>query len=92
MSDPNKPRTICWDCSKACGECSWSDHWKHKPVKGWKAIRNDLHCKDITVESYVVLECPEFERDAYDYGARRIGRWHKHERSVQKLQIQQTEE
>lgn len=64
----NKPQTICWDCANACGGCSWSDHWQHSPVDGWTAIRSDITGKDVTVESYIVLDCPEFERDAEGKG------------------------
>ena len=72
ISPFNKPHSICWDCANACGECSWSDHWKHEPVNGWNAIRNDLKTKEgDTTESYIVIECPEFIRDAYGYGAER---------------------
>ena len=55
-------QTICWDCKKAIGGCSWSETLT--PVEGWTAIQND---KDNT-ESYKVIMCPLFERDAYYYG------------------------
>lgn len=64
--------TLCWDCANACGGCSWSDHWLHRPVEGWDAIRTDLKAKDGVIESYIVVECPEFERDAYQFGQRRM--------------------
>ena len=70
-----RKRTICWDCEKACGDCSWTDYNEQKPVKGWTAIRNDLKHKDGTgVESYLVTDCPEFVRDAYNGGQQRIRR------------------
>ena len=69
MSEVQKPKTLCWDCANATGGCSWSDHWKHQPVKGWYAVRNDLKSKEGTmVESYIVISCPEFVRDAREGG------------------------
>ena len=56
--------TICWDCQNACGDCSWSDHWKHEPVPGWKADRVPLKLGDGRyTATYIVRECPEFLRD-----------------------------
>ena len=45
--------TLCWDCAKACGRCSWSSNFV--PVDGWEAIP----CG----KSYEVVRCPEFEGD-----------------------------
>ena len=60
----NKPQTICWKCEKACGDCSWSDHWMHEPVKGWKAIKDRVRTNSGEYDvSYTVLKCPEFEPD-----------------------------
>ena len=60
----NKRPTICWDCKNAIGNCSWSDHWEHKPVKGWVAERSDLvNTEGGAVESYIVISCPEFVPD-----------------------------
>lgn len=68
------PRTICWNCSKACGGCDWSG-CDHMPITGWKAEKTQikLHCESsrkniIYTDSYVVLECPLFDRDATEYG------------------------
>lgn len=70
-----RSQTLCWDCAKACGGCSWSDHWLHKPVEGWKADRNDIRTKaGYEIESYIVMECPEFIRDAKGGGQERIRR------------------
>ena len=61
----NKCPTKCWDCAKACGGCSWSDHWEHSPVPGWVAERTELRINNgLFSESFVVIECPEFEPDA----------------------------
>ena len=60
----NKPQTLCWRCRKACGQCSWSDHWMHEPVQGWDAERNDIRANGgALTESYVVYRCPEFQPD-----------------------------
>lgn len=53
-----KPLTLCELCTKACGFCTWSERGVQKPVEGWKAIRRDLLGVG---ESYLVLECPEFD-------------------------------
>ena len=63
--------TLCWNCKKAIGECSWSKSFK--PVKGWNAIRYEKEGSTPYV-TYTVLDCPEFERDAYDGGARQTPR------------------
>lgn len=52
--------TLCWDCENACnGGCTWSE--KLEPVDGWTAQK--------TANGYVVHDCPEFKRDAYEGGA-----------------------
>ena len=55
--------TLCWDCAKACGECSWSNHWDHSPVPGLKAEQTYLKVNGGDDISYRVIECPEFEPD-----------------------------
>lgn len=63
-----KQMQLCWDCKKACGGCDWSNHWKHTPIPGWTATPT----RDANgIPSYCITECPEFERDAYAYGASR---------------------
>ena len=55
--------SICWDCAKAIGGCSWSKNLT--PVEGWHAKptrKQDMY------ESFLVTKCPEFERDAYKGG------------------------
>lgn len=63
-----KHRTLCWDCEKACGRCSWSKNFT--PVEGWNAIptkwlssttRAKRSIKKYYVDSFDVYECPEFE-------------------------------
>lgn len=65
--------TLCWDCERACGGCSWSQSLK--PVHGWTATK--LQMKTRTewngqpgrdVASYIVHDCPQFKRDAVGYG------------------------
>ena len=66
-------QTLCWDCANATGGCSWSMHTEHKPVEGWNAIRRDIHNKySEPVESYIVISCPEFVRDARNGGTYRL--------------------
>ena len=54
--------TLCWNCSNAYGQCSWSKDFT--PVEGWNAERKDVK---VTVQgyvtSYIVFECPLFEGD-----------------------------
>ena len=58
--------TICWDCKRATGFCSWSE--KFIPVEGWKAtptkvkIVNRQNGENIFTDSFIVHECPLFER------------------------------
>ena len=59
-------RSICWDCERACAGCSWSRRFK--PVPGWNALPAKLVQRDGPVSTYIVLECPQFKRDAYNYG------------------------
>jgi len=60
--------TLCWCCSRAVGHCSWSANLI--PVKGWVA-------KPVvkqTTTSYIVMQCPLFDRDSTNYGLRRLPR------------------
>lgn len=59
--------TLCWQCVKACGKCSWSHNFT--PVDGWvaKPRRMLLHLGDDGsfesakyCQSYRVISCPEF--------------------------------
>ena len=56
--------TLCWNCANACGDCSWSDHWKHEPVPGWKASRVPIKMNGGYQTTYIVHECPEFIPEA----------------------------
>ena len=84
----NKRATICWSCAKACGDCSWSDHWQHKPVDGWVAVPTVLKGNYEMCNSYIVYACPEFEQDSMDNGQIRI-RGLKYEKCLRSLQIQE---
>lgn len=60
--------TICWNCSKATGNCSWSKNFI--PIEGWKAKKTILNLgysaysgKPKKAVSYIVKKCPEFEPD-----------------------------
>ncbi len=60
------PQTLCWDCQKACGGCSWSD--EYIPVDGWIAIYHPIKADhmgaDVVLDSYFVRRCPQFVRDS----------------------------
>lgn len=60
--------TICWNCSNATGNCSWSKNFT--PIDGWKAKKtilnlgySDYSGKPKKAVSYIVKKCPEFEPD-----------------------------
>ena len=62
--------TLCWDCANATGGCNWSDELQ--PVEGWKIIptmKKAFNHPDYP--SCIVLECPEFKRDAIRSGMKR---------------------
>lgn len=74
MKGPKQP-TLCWDCARAYGGrdtgCSWSRRFV--PVKGWDAEPTVMHAGSAgETESYCVRKCPEFVRDGYGGGARRL--------------------
>lgn len=60
--------TICWNCCKATGNCSWSKNFT--PIDGWKAKKTILNLgysaysgRPKKAVSYIVKQCPEFEPD-----------------------------
>ena len=56
--------TLCWLCAKANCRCSWSRFFI--PVDGWEAKKTRVKngCgDDAFIESYKVINCPEFEQD-----------------------------
>lgn len=69
----SKKPALCWDCAKACGDCSWSRHYDRKPIEGWVARERLTTIDGQAVEaSYLVIECPEFKRDATGGGQKRV--------------------
>lgn len=60
-------QTLCWDCAKACGGCRWSDVLR--PVLKWQT--------EPTNNGLRVVNCPEFERDAYEGGTIRAKDYQK---------------
>ena len=57
--------TLCWDCAKACGGCSWTEYYSQTPVDGWVADKRILRMDNYKFcYTYVVRQCPEFVRDA----------------------------
>ena len=63
--------TKCWDCANAANNgCSWSD--RLEPVDGWTAIptvKSQFRCAPL--HSFLVTDCPEFKRDAWNGGVLR---------------------
>ena len=85
-------QTLCWDCANATGGCSWSNHWEHKPVDGWNAIKTKIKVHNPTQNekistSYIVIDCPEFLRDGEGNGLRRIRDKENQEREKQQIVI-----
>ena len=56
-----KHDTLCWQCEKAGGKCSWSKDFT--PVEGWKAVPTKVKAAERKgyIDSFDVYECPEFE-------------------------------
>lgn len=58
----HKKNTLCWDCAKNGGLCSWSENFT--PVEGWEAVPTKIQAyghADGVIDSYKVISCPEFE-------------------------------
>jgi hypothetical protein len=53
--------SLCWECIKAYGECSWAKEFK--PVKGWNAEPTKVKSKESNYNSYHVISCPEYQPD-----------------------------
>ena len=72
MSEENKKptATLCWNCANATGGCRWSR--RLRPVEGWKIIKTKKTSYDgRDYASCIVIECPEFKRDAVSNGLKR---------------------
>lgn len=57
----NRVQQKCWKCKKAVGGCSWSD--RGVPVKNWRAEKTVIKENEGNLDSYLILECPEFVKD-----------------------------
>lgn len=63
-----RPATLCWRCRHAAGQhmCSWA-RWL-QPVEGWQAtpsfLEETFKGERMTLRSYHVHACPQFEADA----------------------------
>ena len=57
MKGRQKQDTICWNCRKSGGLCSWSH--AATPVKGWEVVETFRDGYKDTV-GYTVVRCPEF--------------------------------
>lgn len=74
--------SLCWYCANAYGGCSWSGRSK-EPVDGWDAFQIDQTVTDCNrckpkkrkIESYIVVECPQFDLD--DRFAEEFSAWSK---------------
>lgn len=59
-----KRDTLCWECEKCGGRCSWSKDLT--PVKGWVAEETNvpeyIAALEKIVPNVTVIECPEFVR------------------------------
>jgi hypothetical protein len=50
--------SLCWHCTKACGEYSWSRNLT--PVEGWNAEEIVRETNHNGLPSYKVISCPEY--------------------------------
>lgn len=63
-----KPPTLCWDCANATSpKCPWAD--RGEPVPGWDAKPTKIKFSGEKTDSYLVIKCPLFRRDAEGGGA-----------------------
>ena len=55
--------TLCWDCKKATGDsdCPWANDFES--VDGWDATPTYVKTMGRIEQSYIVNDCPLFERD-----------------------------
>ena len=73
MSDKGRhTHTLCWNCAHSVHPdvCPWVDDFT--PVPGWTAVKTSLMQDSVQpYESYRVVSCPLFKRDAYRGGTRK---------------------
>lgn len=64
MKNPTRKsqETICWNCKKSSGKCSWSADFT--PVDGWDAAPTIIGEDYAPVDSFLVKSCPQFEKNA----------------------------
>ena len=63
--------TKCWECAKATGFCSWSQEFK--PIKNWNAVKTKhVNNNGVPLETYLIIDCPEFVRDSTNIGLERL--------------------
>lgn len=68
-------QTKCWECKNAT-KCSWA---KGNPVENWNAIPTKIkeatiNGVPILVDSYLVLDCPEFDKIHFETKAQMLKR------------------
>ena len=74
MRRNNDLSSICLDCQRACGGCSWSavdpitEKIRFEPVPGWTATRVRLNLggsteKNRYCDTYRITACPQFLPD-----------------------------
>lgn len=71
----HKIHTLCWDCKNALGGCEWSKAEDYGPVPGWEAIPTKIRIDvkhGIETDSFIVLKCPRFKRDALEFGQKKM--------------------
>lgn len=57
-----KANSLCWQCKRAYGLCSWSDRFV--PVEGWDAEPTIVKGgKEPEIQSYDIKKCPLFIQD-----------------------------
>lgn len=57
-----KKSSLCLDCKKCVGLCSWSHHLQ--PVEGWEAETTVIRSASGAFNNgYRVISCPEFEEE-----------------------------
>ena len=58
---------LCWHCARASGYCPWSKNGE--PVEGWDAEPQVI--ESTGTATYLIFQCPLFERDAKTLEERR---------------------
>lgn len=61
VSSYRRKETLCWDCKRCFGGCSWSREFI--PVNGWIAEKTHIPSNGEYAASYKVIDCPEYRKD-----------------------------